>query len=58
DGSLSFTVRVAGTLEITPWLLSWGGEAEVLSPPELRRQFAEIARRLAANYENVPNPPP
>ena len=25
DGSLDFAVTVAGTMEITPWILSWGG---------------------------------
>lgn len=50
DGTLLFTVQVAGTLEITPWILSWGAEAEVLSPPELRQHVAEIARRQADLY--------
>lgn len=32
--------------EMTPWLLSWGAAAEVLSPPELRRQIRSEAKRL------------
>jgi predicted DNA-binding transcriptional regulator YafY len=51
DGSLLFTVRVAGMLEITPWILSWGAEAEVIAPPALRMQIGEIAQRLAAAYD-------
>ena len=54
DGTILFRVRVAGTLEITPWLLSWGAEAEVLSPPQLRAHFAEIGRRLAQAYASDP----
>lgn len=50
DGSLLFTAHVAGTIEITPWLLSWGAEAEILAPEGLRAHFAAVARRLAAQY--------
>ncbi|MBI3979579.1 MAG: WYL domain-containing protein [Chloroflexi bacterium] len=50
DGTLLFSVRVAGILEITPWILSWGDEVEVLSPAELRNHIGEIAQRHAALY--------
>ncbi|MHB1417027.1 MAG: helix-turn-helix transcriptional regulator [Chloroflexota bacterium] len=50
DGSLLFTVRVAGILEIARWLLTWGAEAEVLSPPALRDYLADAARGMAALY--------
>jgi len=50
DGSVVLTVRVAGTMEITPWILSWGAQAEVLSPPSLRDQIGDIARKQAALY--------
>lgn len=50
DGSLIFTAKVAGILEIARWLLSWGAEAEVLEPPELRAYFSEVARGLVARY--------
>jgi predicted DNA-binding transcriptional regulator YafY len=52
DGSVTFTAKVAGTLEITPWILSWGAEAEVLSPQQRRRRFAEMAERQAALYSD------
>lgn len=54
DGSLLLTVHVAGTMEISRWILSWGCEAEVVSPDSLRAQMAEIARRQAANYGQTP----
>lgn len=33
--------------EITPWILSWGAAAEVLSPKELRKSLRETAQKLA-----------
>lgn len=60
DGSLLFTVTVAGTMEITPWILSWGAQAEVLAPPALRDQLGEIARKQATIYsalQTVDNTP-
>ncbi|MHB1006382.1 MAG: helix-turn-helix transcriptional regulator [Chloroflexota bacterium] len=50
DGSLLFSARVAGTLEIARWLLTWGAEAEVLSPPALREYVADSARAQLALY--------
>lgn len=50
DGGVEFGVRVAGTLEITPWILSWGAEVEVLAPEPLRAKVAETARRMGAIY--------
>ncbi len=50
DGTLDFSVTVAGTMEITPWILSWGAEVEVLAPPELRAKVAETARRMSLAY--------
>ena len=32
DGSLRWTARVAGTIEVRLWVLSWGDEVEVLEP--------------------------
>lgn len=50
DGTLDFTVRVAGTMEITPWILSWGSEVEVLAPTELRARISRTAERMAQLY--------
>lgn len=50
DGRLEFVVTVAGTMEITPWILSWGAEVDVVAPAELRARAAEVARRQAALY--------
>jgi predicted DNA-binding transcriptional regulator YafY len=52
DGGLTMHLRVAGSLEITPWILSWGHQVEVLGPPDLRRAIAKIALDLARTYES------
>jgi predicted DNA-binding transcriptional regulator YafY len=36
------------------WILSQGGEAEILSPPELRAEYGRIVREVAALYETDP----
>ncbi|MGH2593538.1 MAG: helix-turn-helix transcriptional regulator [Anaerolineae bacterium] len=46
DGTV-MTYRLNTLSEMTPWLLGWGASAEVLSPPELRREIRQIALKLA-----------
>ena len=53
DGTLLFVVRVEGTLEIRPWILSWADQVEVLAPESLRSEVAEIARRQAEIYQRT-----
>jgi proteasome accessory factor B len=50
DGSLEWRARVAGTIEIRLWILSWGDEVEVVSPRELRDDVAATHARAAARY--------
>jgi predicted DNA-binding transcriptional regulator YafY len=50
DGTIDVTFEVNGLLEITPWILSWGGSVEVLEPPVLRQRIAAAARRQIARY--------
>ncbi|CAN5206181.1 YafY family protein [soil metagenome] len=50
DGS---SVRAFKVNQVNPflrWILSLGGEAEIVAPPELRDAFAEMAREVAALY--------
>jgi predicted DNA-binding transcriptional regulator YafY len=49
-GDLEMAVTVAGTVEIRPWILSWGDGVEVLEPPELRDAVADAVRTAAARY--------
>ncbi len=50
DGSVVLTVTVAGTEEIKRWALSWGQFAEILKPPQLRKEVAGIIRKLSRRY--------
>lgn len=50
DGSLQMTLDVRGLTEITPWILSWGADVEVLAPPALRKQISATALRLSGTY--------
>jgi len=51
DGSVVVEARVAGIVEVTRWILSWGGAAEALEPAELRSATrAELAKALG-KYE-------
>ena len=58
DGSLEWRARVAGTIEIRLWILSWGDEVEVLEPASLRADVAATLARAAARYQGPRNPAP
>ena len=51
DGSVLFTVTVAGTKEISSWILSYGHEAEVVSPESLRKETEATAKKMCQRYE-------
>ena len=50
DGSILFVAKVAGTKEISLWILSYGGNAEVLHPQSLRDEIAETAKDMVKRY--------
>ncbi|MCS7237792.1 MAG: WYL domain-containing protein [Thermoguttaceae bacterium] len=50
DGSIVVEFRLGGIEEIKHWILSFGGLAEALEPPELRRELAIEAQALATLY--------
>lgn len=49
-GGVLMTLRVRGLVEVTPWILSWGADVEVLGPAELRKSVAATAAGMASNY--------
>jgi CRISPR-associated endonuclease/helicase Cas3 len=54
-GAVNMTVTVAGTVEITPWILGWGDAVEVLSPADLREKIAATGVKMAErNRGQVP----
>jgi predicted DNA-binding transcriptional regulator YafY len=52
NGGVELAVRVAGIVEIRPWVLSWGEAVEVLAPASLRASVAESVRRAADTYDS------
>lgn len=50
DGGCELTMRVGGIKEVRAWVLGWGGDVEVLAPPELRADVCEHTRRMVACY--------
>ena len=56
DGSAIIDFRVDGLGEITWWILGYGDQVEVLSPAALRKNVAQIARRMVEVNNNLPEP--
>jgi len=52
-GGLMLAVRVGEPREMLPWIRSWGGEVEVLEPPELRAEVGADAWKAAGHYEHL-----
>jgi predicted DNA-binding transcriptional regulator YafY len=50
EGGCVLTMCVGGIREIKSWVLSWGGDVEVLAPPELRAQIAAEGQRMSTQY--------
>lgn len=50
DGSAEITYAVADPTEIVRWTMSWGAEAEVISPPEAREAARALAAAIAERY--------
>lgn len=50
DGSLVLSFEAAGTLEILAWILSYGSHAELLEPPELRRELRRHVKGMRELY--------
>lgn len=50
DGGLLLSFEAAGTLEILAWVLSYGSHAELLEPPELRRELRRQIKGMRELY--------
>jgi len=60
DGGCLLRLWVAEPVEMTYWILGWGGHVEVLAPRELRQAIAQEARAMASRYtpdDEVPATP-
>jgi predicted DNA-binding transcriptional regulator YafY len=52
-GRLRLVLPLNSTLEVSPWILSWGPYVRVVAPDALRESIADSVRRMAANYREV-----
>lgn len=50
DGAIIVDATVAGLVEVTRWVLSWGRHAEALQPPALRLRVEEELARALERY--------
>lgn len=50
DGHIVYTTTVNSLKEIAWWIFSFGGNAEVVSPPALREQFIKQVNSLHSRY--------
>lgn len=50
DGRSLLTVMVSDWRRLLPWLHSWGAQAEVLEPQDLREEISREVAKLAAVY--------
>jgi len=50
DGSAEIAYRVADLDELVRWVLGWGAQAEIVSPPNARTRIAALAKDVAAKY--------
>lgn len=55
DGSVIIEAKVAGLVEARRWILSWGGAAEALEPPQLREATKTELSKALRKY-NGPGP--
>ncbi|MCJ7509107.1 MAG: YafY family transcriptional regulator [candidate division Zixibacteria bacterium] len=51
DGKVLYSATVAGTEEITRWILGFGEEATVLEPKELKDEIVNILDKTKVNYQ-------
>jgi predicted DNA-binding transcriptional regulator YafY len=56
DGAVTVTLELSHLREAERLALSWGGDCEVLAPPELRDRVAAEHRRAAAAYDAPARP--
>ena len=57
EDAFTFTADVAVSPQFFAWVFGFGTEAEILSPPEVRRQAGALAGDIAALYADSPETP-
>jgi predicted DNA-binding transcriptional regulator YafY len=46
SGAVEMRLKLSSLAEVQRWVLSWGGQAKVISPPELAASVREAARAI------------
>jgi len=49
-GSVRIAYRVADADELVRWVLGWGAQAEIISPPDIRARIADLSQEIAEKY--------
>ena len=52
DGSLLFRRSFPGRGELLRWVLSFGDQAEILEPEDMRREMADFAKKIFEKYDS------
>ena len=52
DGMVELRLTVASEVEMRPWVLGWGAQVEVMTPPSLRQHVAASMRAGARTYSS------
>ncbi len=55
DGSLIAEFQLSSTVELKSWILSFGEDAEILSPQDLREKVKKELENLLARYKTEPS---
>jgi predicted DNA-binding transcriptional regulator YafY len=53
-GGIELRLKLSSLIEVQRWVLSWGGNAVVVSPPELLEMVRDEARRIVDAYAERP----
>ncbi|MDO9068405.1 MAG: WYL domain-containing protein [Deltaproteobacteria bacterium] len=51
DGSIELWMKTSGWYDVKKWILSFGSDAELLGPEELRDKIRNEAKKIAKAYE-------
>ena len=50
DGSIILSINTSGSYDVKRWVMSFGSDAELLEPEDLREEICNEAKKMAQNY--------
>jgi predicted DNA-binding transcriptional regulator YafY len=51
DGGVELRMKLSSLVEVQRWILGWGGNASVISPPELAQNLRDSAQRILERHK-------